>query len=63
LGHVNAMSGYATTLSGEKLVFSMFGNNHTMRGRGATDVFDAICAAMLEELGKPAPGKTKKPKK
>jgi D-alanyl-D-alanine carboxypeptidase/D-alanyl-D-alanine-endopeptidase (penicillin-binding protein 4) len=63
LGHVSAMSGYATTMNGEKVIFSMFGNNHTMRGHGATDVFDAICTAMLEELGKPAPGKKKPQKK
>jgi D-alanyl-D-alanine carboxypeptidase/D-alanyl-D-alanine-endopeptidase (penicillin-binding protein 4) len=60
LGHVNALSGYTTTLHGEKLIFSMFGNNHALRGHAATDVLDAICTAMVEELG--APVKSKKAK-
>jgi len=55
LGHVNALSGYATTLRGEKLIFSMFGNNNALRGHDATEVMDAICAAMIEELGTHAP--------
>lgn len=46
LGHVNAM----------------FGNNHALRGHAATDVFDAICTAMVEELGaKPQAKKKKSP--
>ncbi len=60
LGHVSAISGYATTLHGEKLIFSMFGNHYALRGHAATDVLDGICAAMLEELGKPAAKKKKK---
>lgn len=51
LDHVNALSGYATTKHGEKLIFSMFGNNNAQRGRAATAVLDAICTAMIEELG------------
>lgn len=60
LGNVNALSGYATTLHGEKLIFSMFGNNHSLRGKEATAVLDAICVAMIEELGAP-PTKGKRP--
>jgi D-alanyl-D-alanine carboxypeptidase/D-alanyl-D-alanine-endopeptidase (penicillin-binding protein 4) len=61
LGHVNALSGFTTSLHGEKLIFSMFGNNHALRGHAATDVFDAICTAMVEELGARPPAKKKKP--
>ena len=60
LGSVNALSGYATTLHGAQLVFSLFGNKHNLRGRDGTDVLDAICIAMVEEIGKQPP--LKKPK-
>jgi len=59
LEHVSALGGYATTVHGAKLVFSIFGNNHTLRGRAATSVIDAICVAMVEELGTSA--RSKKP--
>jgi D-alanyl-D-alanine carboxypeptidase/D-alanyl-D-alanine-endopeptidase (penicillin-binding protein 4) len=42
LEHVNALSGYLTTASGQRLVFSIFGNNHTLGGKGANDVIDEI---------------------
>jgi len=51
LEHSNALAGYATTVRGEKLVFAIFGNNHNLRGSAATAVLDAICVAMIEELG------------
>jgi len=54
LEHVRSLSGYATTAHGARLVFSMFGNNHNLNGKAATDVLDAICTAMIEEIG-PAP--------
>lgn len=57
LDHVNALSGYATTAHGAKLVFSIFGNNHALRGKDATDALDAICVAMVEELGRLAPAR------
>jgi D-alanyl-D-alanine carboxypeptidase/D-alanyl-D-alanine-endopeptidase (penicillin-binding protein 4) len=52
-----AISGYATTTHGTALVFSMFGNNYGLRSREATAVLDAICVAMVEELGASAPAK------
>jgi D-alanyl-D-alanine carboxypeptidase/D-alanyl-D-alanine-endopeptidase (penicillin-binding protein 4) len=56
LGNVNALGGYAETVHGAKLIFSMFGNHHNLR-RGAR-VLDEICVAMVEELGaKPPKGK------
>jgi D-alanyl-D-alanine carboxypeptidase/D-alanyl-D-alanine-endopeptidase (penicillin-binding protein 4) len=46
-----ALSGYATSLRGQRLVFSLFGNNYAGNGRDAASVLDAICVAMVEELG------------
>ena len=63
LEHDRAMSGFATTLHGERLVFAMFGNNHPQAGHDATSVFDAIAIAMVEEIGsasRAAPLKRKK---
>lgn len=42
LDHVNALSGYLTTASGRRLVFSIFGNNHTLAGKKASQVIDEI---------------------
>ncbi len=58
LGNVNALSGYAETMFGTRLVFSMFGNSHNLR-RG-TRVLDDICNAMVEELGAPPPKKKRR---
>lgn len=54
ISSVNALSGFATTVHGTRLVFSMFGNKHNLRGRNGTDPLDAICVAMVEEIGAPA---------
>ena len=54
LASTNALSGFATTLSGKRLIFSMFGNKHNLRGRSATEIVDALCVAMVEEIGAPA---------
>ncbi len=56
LERVHSLSGYATTLRGEKLVFSIFANNNSQPGRDSTNVIDAIGVAMVETLGAaPAP--------
>jgi serine-type D-Ala-D-Ala carboxypeptidase/endopeptidase (penicillin-binding protein 4) len=55
LDHVRAMSGFATTLHGERLVFTIFGNNNPQRGRDSTVAMDAIAVAMVETLGPPPP--------
>jgi D-alanyl-D-alanine carboxypeptidase/D-alanyl-D-alanine-endopeptidase (penicillin-binding protein 4) len=51
IGHGNALSGYATTLHGEQLLFSILGNNNNLHAQDANKVIDAICVAMVEELG------------
>lgn len=48
LGHVHALAGYATTLKGERLAFSVMMNNHNLRGREATALIDRICQALVE---------------
>ncbi len=52
IGHGNALSGYATTVRGERLLFSILGNNNNLHAQDANKVIDAICVAMVEELGK-----------
>jgi serine-type D-Ala-D-Ala carboxypeptidase/endopeptidase (penicillin-binding protein 4) len=60
LEYVRAMSGYATSLRGEHLVFTIFGNNNPEHGHDATAAMDAIGIAMVETLGISAPPKKKK---
>ena len=61
IDHVEGLSGYATTVRGERLVFSFFGNNTAASSRDAADVLDALCVAMVEELGPPAPALSGQP--
>jgi D-alanyl-D-alanine carboxypeptidase len=65
LEHVRAISGFATTLHGERLVFTIFGNNNPQRGRDSTVAMDAIAVGMVETLGPPPrqPGKKAAKKK
>src|SRR5487761_966969 len=51
--HTQAMSGFATTLHGERLIFSMFDNHNGGTGRDAAHVLDAIAQAMVQDLGPP----------
>ena len=51
IGHGNALSGYATSVHGERLLFSILGNNNNLHAQDANKVIDAICVAMVEELG------------
>ena len=57
--HVRALSGYATTLRGESLVFAIFYNNNPQHGPGTTAPVDAIATALVELLGT-APHSAKK---
>ncbi len=54
LEHVRAMSGYATTVHGEHLVFTIFGNTNSPHGHDATAAIEAIGVAMVETLGAPS---------
>jgi serine-type D-Ala-D-Ala carboxypeptidase/endopeptidase (penicillin-binding protein 4) len=51
LEHDHALSGYATTLRGEYLAFSILCNNDAEHGPGASAPIDAIATAMIETLG------------
>ena len=59
LEHVNSLSGYATTVRGAHLVFSILGDNNSLRAQAADAVLDSIAVAMVEEIG-PAPAKKQK---
>jgi D-alanyl-D-alanine carboxypeptidase/D-alanyl-D-alanine-endopeptidase (penicillin-binding protein 4) len=63
LEHVRALSGFANTLRGEHLVFSIFGNNNAQPGHDAQAVIDSIAVAMVETLGAPPPVVKKRKKK
>ncbi|MGB6430450.1 MAG: D-alanyl-D-alanine carboxypeptidase/D-alanyl-D-alanine-endopeptidase, partial [Candidatus Acidiferrales bacterium] len=54
LEHVNALSGYATSVGGAHLVFSFLSDDHAMPGHDAEAVLDSIAVAMVEEI-KPSP--------
>jgi D-alanyl-D-alanine carboxypeptidase/D-alanyl-D-alanine-endopeptidase (penicillin-binding protein 4) len=49
LGHVNSLSGYATTAKGDHIVFSIMANNHLLTNRKALDTMDTILASVLED--------------
>jgi D-alanyl-D-alanine carboxypeptidase/D-alanyl-D-alanine-endopeptidase (penicillin-binding protein 4) len=51
INSASGLSGYATTVKGQRLIFSIFANNNAGAARDATTVMDAICVAMIEELG------------
>lgn len=51
LEHVRATSGVVTTRGGAHLIFSMFDNNSRLHGKDSVAVFDALCDAMVEEIG------------
>jgi len=61
LGHVNALSGYATTLEGHRLAFSMFTNHHKLTSRGAEQIMDQIMEAVVNDA--PPPKKHKRARK
>jgi D-alanyl-D-alanine carboxypeptidase/D-alanyl-D-alanine-endopeptidase (penicillin-binding protein 4) len=50
LEHVRGISGYATTVHGARVVFSMFMNNNPQPPRDTAKLFEAICVAMVEEI-------------
>ena len=52
LKNVNALSGYATTLSGQRVAFSAMVNNHNLHSRVAVQTIDQIVNAIVEEAKK-----------
>ncbi|MGA8233073.1 MAG: D-alanyl-D-alanine carboxypeptidase/D-alanyl-D-alanine-endopeptidase [Candidatus Acidiferrales bacterium] len=57
LEHVHTISGYATTVRGERLVFSIMDSNDAEKANDATAVIDSLCVAMVEEIGPAKPTK------
>jgi D-alanyl-D-alanine carboxypeptidase/D-alanyl-D-alanine-endopeptidase (penicillin-binding protein 4) len=51
IDNVRAISGYATSVHGEPLVFCIIANDNPQHGLDATVTLDAIAAAMVETLG------------
>ncbi len=49
LNHVNALSGYATTLKGEKIAYSILTNNHHLSDAQALDTIDRIMLAVIQQ--------------
>jgi len=49
LNHVNALSGYATTLKGEKIAFSILTNNHHLPNSEALSTLDRIILAVIQQ--------------
>ena len=49
LGHVNALSGYATTLKGDRVAFSILANNHNLTSKRVLETIDKIVEAIVEE--------------
>jgi serine-type D-Ala-D-Ala carboxypeptidase/endopeptidase (penicillin-binding protein 4) len=64
LDHVSALSGFATTAGGERVVFSIFDNNTPQGGRDRAAAIDSVALAMIETLGAklPPPASRKKKK-
>ncbi|MGE5112680.1 MAG: D-alanyl-D-alanine carboxypeptidase/D-alanyl-D-alanine-endopeptidase [Acidobacteriaceae bacterium] len=52
LSHVNSLSGFATTAKGDRIVFSIFTNNHLLTGRKALETIDSIVSTLIEDSDK-----------
>jgi len=63
IARVQAISGFATTIHGEHLIFSMFDNHNGGPGRDAEKILDAIAVAMVQDLGAPAEKTPRKKKR
>ena len=49
LGGVKTLSGYATTDSGQAVVFSILSNNFNLPAKRVTDAIDALVLAILDD--------------
>ena len=54
--HVRALSGYAETPAGRRLIFSFLANNQNGKNHETHDAIDGLCQAMLEEFDEANPG-------
>jgi D-alanyl-D-alanine carboxypeptidase/D-alanyl-D-alanine-endopeptidase (penicillin-binding protein 4) len=53
LGHVNVLSGYATTAKGELVAFSVMSNNHNLTDGRAITTIDQLVLAILDDENYP----------
>ena len=49
LGHVNALSGYATTAKAERVAFSILCNNHNLTNKKAIETIDQIVEKIVAD--------------
>src|SRR5271166_930411 len=49
LGHVNALSGYATTAKGERVAFSILCNNHNLSNKKAIETIDSMVEKIVAD--------------
>jgi serine-type D-Ala-D-Ala carboxypeptidase/endopeptidase (penicillin-binding protein 4) len=54
VSHVRALSGYADTANGRRLIFSFLSNNIGGSGHDAHEALDSLSLAMVEEFNPPA---------
>jgi len=52
LGHVNSLAGYVTTLSGDRLAFSIMANNHNLPNKRALETLDQLVDVMVDDRPK-----------
>lgn len=50
VSHVRALSGYADTTNGRRLIFSFLSNNNGASGHDIHEAIDGLCLAMVEEF-------------